>query len=221
VVCHLLSSDHANWEFNNAKQAFVAGLAQGFGRPLLMLAHAPYSPPLDYRDLLRTHDTAAKAETGFDEWFAPLIELFRRQEQTAEAYKDQKAALSTLEQIALGEWIAENESDTVTDYFIPTASYNEALRSNHSIFIGRKGTGKSATFFKLDDELRRDARNHVCLIKPIAYELEGIVQLLSRAMEAAESGYLIESLWKYLISTELAPLFSNKLEASVLRTDAR
>jgi hypothetical protein len=72
----------------------------------------------------------------FDEWFAPLIEIFRKQEQTAEADKDQKAALSTLEQIDLGEWIAENESDTVTDYFIPTASYNEALRSNHSTFTG-------------------------------------------------------------------------------------
>ncbi|HEY6341956.1 MAG TPA: hypothetical protein VIY49_10725 [Bryobacteraceae bacterium] len=204
VVCHLLSSEHASWEANNAKQAFVAGLAQGFGKPLLMLAHAPYSPPLDYRDLLRVHDTAARAADFFNDWFALLVESIRKQETTAQAYKDQRAALSTLEQIDLGDWIAENESDTLTDYFIPTASYKESLRSSHSIFIGRKGTGKSATFFKLDNELRSDPRNHVCQIKPIAYELEGIVQLLSRTMEAGETGYLIESLWKFLISTELA-----------------
>ncbi len=96
VVCHLLSTDHTNWEANNAKQAFVAGLAYGFGRPLLMLAHAPYFPPLDYRDILRVHDTAAKAEDFFNDWFAPLIESLRKQEKNAQAYIDQRAALTTL-----------------------------------------------------------------------------------------------------------------------------
>lgn len=32
VVCHLLSSDHANWQLGNAKQAFVAGMAHGLAR---------------------------------------------------------------------------------------------------------------------------------------------------------------------------------------------
>jgi hypothetical protein len=204
VICHLLSSSHTEWHLGNAKQAFVAGTAQGMGKPMLMLAEAPYTPPLDYRDLLRVHATAASAETLFDEWFAPLIESIRRQENNAEHYLDQQAARTVLERINLGEWIAENESDSLIDYFIPTAAYNEALRANHSIFIGRKGTGKTATFYKLHSELSSDLRNHVCLIKPIAYELEGIVQILNRAQQAAESGYLIESLWKFLIATELA-----------------
>ena len=204
VVCHLLSSAHSNWQASNAKQAFVAGMAQGLGKPLLMLAHDPYVSPLDYKDLLRVHETAAKAETLFDEWFSPLIESIRKQEKSAEAYKDQKSARSLLEQINLGKSIAENESDAVTEYFIPTAVYNEALRANHSILIGRKGTGKTAPFYKLHDELSKDPRNHVCLIKPIAYELEGVVQLLNRTMGVSATGYLIESLWKFLISTELA-----------------
>jgi hypothetical protein len=204
VVCHLLSSDHSNWQAANAKQAFVAGLAHGLGKPLLMLAHHPYATPLDYRDLLRVHETAAQAEAAFDEWFSPLIEFVRKQEKSAEAYQDKLIARSTLEQINLGEWIAEDESEAVSEYFIPTATYGEALRANHSIFIGRKGTGKSATFFKLHDELSKDQRNHVCLIKPIAYELEGVVQLLGKTMQTSETGYLIEALWKFLISTELA-----------------
>jgi hypothetical protein len=113
-------------------------------------------------------------------------------------------ARTTLERINLGEWIAENESEDLAEYFIPTASYNEALHANHSIFVGRKGTGKSATFYKLQDELSRDPRNHVCIIKPVAYELEGVLQLLRQTLTSADSGYLIESLWKFLINTELA-----------------
>ncbi len=210
VVCHLLSSEHINWQLANAKQAFVAGIAQGLGKPMLMLAHEPYASPLDYRDLLRTHDTASTAETLFDQWFAPLIEAIRKRDLSADYYKDQKVAKTTLERINLGEWIAENESEEVSEYFIPTAAYTEALRSNHSIFIGRKGTGKSATFYKLQDELSADPRNHVCIIKPIAYELEGILHLLGQTLANADSGYLIESLWKFLISTELAKsLYTN------------
>jgi len=204
VVCHLLSSDHANWQLGNAKQAFVAGMAQGLGRPLLMLAHSPYSSPLDYRDLLRTHETAVQAETLFDEWFAPLVESVRKQESNAEYYISQGIARTELERINLGEWIAENESEELVKYFIQTASYNEALRANHSIFVGRKGTGKSAAFYKLRDELGQDPRNHVCIIKPIAYELEGVLQLLSQTLASADRGYLVESLWKFLINTELA-----------------
>lgn len=204
AVCHLLSSGHSNWQANNAKQAFAAGLAAGLGKPLLMLAHSPYVTPLDYRDLLKVCETAAQAENAFDEWFSPLLESIRKQEKSAEAYEDKLVGRTTLEQINLGEWIAEDESVEVSEYFIPTATYKEALRAHHTIFIGRKGVGKSATFYKLQDELGKDARNHVCLIKPIAYELEGVVQLLTKTMETSETGYLIEALWKFLISTELA-----------------
>jgi len=65
---------HTDWHLGNSKQAFVAGTAQGMGKPMLMLAGAPYNSPLDYRDLLRVHSTAASAEALFDEWLAPLIE---------------------------------------------------------------------------------------------------------------------------------------------------
>jgi hypothetical protein len=48
------------------------------------------------------------------------------------------------------------------------------------------------------------------LIKPIAYELEGVIELLGKTRETSEKGYLIESLWKFLISTELAKsLYTN------------
>lgn len=71
VVCHLLSSEYANWQLGNAKQAFVAGMATGLGTPLLMLAHSPYSSPLDYKDLLRVHETAAQAETDLRRMVRP------------------------------------------------------------------------------------------------------------------------------------------------------
>jgi hypothetical protein len=51
------------------------------------------------------------------------------------------------------------------------------------------------------------------VIKPISYELEGIVSLLKRTIDKSERGYLVESLWKFLIYTELANTVTQELEA--------
>jgi hypothetical protein len=76
VTCQFLSTDYKNWELLNAKQALVAGLAYGSGKPLLMLAQDPYVPPIDYRDILRKHKTAAAAEAIYNDWLLPIVEAY-------------------------------------------------------------------------------------------------------------------------------------------------
>jgi hypothetical protein len=204
VVCHLLSTDHQNWELHNAKHALVAGLAHGLAKPLLMLAHAPYSSPIDYRDLLKEHDTAARAQATLESWLSPIVSLHEKRAAEQEHYQQEAKAQGELRHIAIGDPIAEFEPSELTEYFVPTAAYNEALRSKHSIFVGRKGTGKTATLYKLAQEIASDPRNHVCLVKPVDYELHGLLEMLAQALSRSEKGYLIESFWKFLLYTELA-----------------
>jgi hypothetical protein len=204
VVCHLLSTDYQNWELNNAKQALIAGLAYGMGKNLLMLAHEPYLSPIDYRDLLRTHGTAASAESIFGDWILPVIEAYENRTAEEKEHLWSVRAQVELRDIAIGDPIAEFESGELADYFVPTAAYNEALRSKHSIFVGRKGTGKTASLYKLAEELSSDPRNHVCIVKPVDYELQGLLEMLAQQMSRSEKGYLIESFWKFLLYTELA-----------------
>ena len=59
VIVHLLSSAHVDNSLHNLRASIVAGLAQGFGRPMIMMAHAPYEPPVDYDKWLSVHETAA------------------------------------------------------------------------------------------------------------------------------------------------------------------
>jgi hypothetical protein len=110
-------------------------------------------------------------------------------------------ALSGLQNINLGESLAENAADRLLDYFVETSSFQEALNSNLSIFIGRKGTGKTANLYSLA-EAYNGKNSHVCVVKPIGYEIEGVLETLVK-LTNAERGYLIESIWKYLIYTEL------------------
>ncbi len=204
VVVHFLSTEQAGWRLHNAKNSFVSGLAHGFGKHLLMLAHEPYKSPIDYRDLLDTHKTAAQCETLASRWLDYVEHDVGQRISAAREYLQDVRAHTELQNISIGDPVAEHEADGLLDYFIPTASYSEALVSKHAIFVGRKGTGKTAIFYKLADEIGSDLRNHVCIIKPIAYELEGILRMLKQALPKSERGYLIESFWKFLIYTELS-----------------
>ena len=54
------------------------------------------------------------------------------------------------------------------------------------------------------EELRSDRRQLVCVIKPSGYDLEGVVRLLRQYRQKDARGYLVESLWKYLLYSEIA-----------------
>jgi hypothetical protein len=204
VICHFLSTDHTDSQLHNAKHAFAAGLAHGLAKPLLMLAHEPYRPPLDYRDLLRVHRTAAIAESIFADWLLPHVAQYDRRMALTSRYKAVERAERALRDITVGEPVAEYESDSIIDYYVSTAVYNDTLASQYSIVVGRKGTGKTAALYALSSELLADPRNHVCLIMPVGYDLEGLIGLLRQELERVEKGFLVESFWKFLLYTELA-----------------
>ncbi len=58
-----------------------------------------------------------------------------------------------------------------------------------------------------------DKRNHVCLIKPINFEIEGLITLMEKYTNEFERGYFIESIWKFLIYTELAKSIYERIKS--------
>lgn len=204
VVAHSLSSTHIGWRLHNAKNSFVSGLAFGFGKNLLMLAHDPYDAPIDYRELLKTHKTAKICKKYAESWLKGIEDKYFKREAAVQKYEKVLKAHSELQSITVGDPVAEHESEALQEYFVTTAEYNAALESKQSLFIGRKGYGKTAILYRLEHKLKSDLRNHVCIIKPVAYELEGILQMLQQSISTSEKGFLIESFWKFLIYTEIA-----------------
>lgn len=205
VVCHFVSPTREGALLHNARYALVAGLAHGMRRPLLMLAHGTFPVPIDYRDLLKQYQTAAEATTYLQEWITPALETLQHSGSAKKAFVATIEMAQQLSAIRIGDPIAENEAERLKDdYFIETSAYREALEGRQTIFVGRKGAGKSAALIKLSSVLSNDRRNLVCIIKPIAYEFHGIVQLLTKYRESDIKGYAIESLWKFLIYSEIA-----------------
>jgi hypothetical protein len=204
VVVHMLGRNRRGAAAHNARCALVAGLARGFGREVLMLCETGHWSALDYRDLLYEYSNARDCRDRIDAWLPRAlrdakVEVERRAEEA------QRRVLTTeLASVRLGEPVAENESHELLAYFVSTAPYRDAVERRTTIFVGRKGTGKSANMIRAADELATDRRNLVCVIQPSEYDLGGVARVIERFDSAGESAYFVETLWKYLLMTEVA-----------------
>lgn len=72
-----------------------------------------------------------------------------------------------LSQISLGNDEAEQDK-ILKEYFLKTSSYMNSLNGSKTIIIGRKGSGKSAIFTLMKDELE-GLRSVVIPITPDQY----------------------------------------------------
>jgi len=202
VVVHITEDEREGSHLHNARCAFIAGLAEGLGRPLLMLASGDYWSPLDYRDILEKYTSATNAQRVIDEWLDQHLSVLRRLQSGVQ--QRQRSLAGDLRKLVLGDPVAENEADSLGGYFVQTASYRDLLSSQLSIFVGSKGTGKTANMMEAAGELGGDTRNLVVVIKPSAYELQGVIKLIAAFKRLGEQDYLIETLWKLLVYTEIA-----------------
>jgi hypothetical protein len=190
VLAHLSSETREGARAHNARHAFVCGLAYGFAKPLLMLAEHDYTVPLDYKDLLVHYTTARECGAHAASFLDGVLARYRNL---------QLPLTKPLE-----DYIAENESSQLSEYFIETSDFQAALAGRHAIFVGRKGTGKTANLIRLASVLREDKRNLVVVIQPVGYDLSGVTRLLRKYTERDAKGYLVDSLWKFLIYSEVA-----------------
>lgn len=205
VLCHLLRNDRENTLLQNSRYALIAGMAHALGKPLLMIAERPFQAPIDYHDLLRTYDTAGDALSQSQTWIAAREGEWRRLARDRDEYRERVRFAAELGSIDWGEYIAENEeSGLAAQYFVETASFQQALAGRHMTFVGRKGVGKTANLIKLASRLREDPRVLVTVIKPIAYELGSVLRTIGELERQDQKSYVVEALWKYLLLTEIS-----------------
>jgi hypothetical protein len=202
VMVHLTSPDLVGALAHNARGALIAGLAHGMKRPLLMLAEKNLMTPapIDYRELLGQYKTAEAAVSRAGAWLDNNLPEVAAKTEAVPALR----LATELKTLRLGEDVAEHEEDSLGEYFVETASYREVLERKTTIFLGRKGTGKTANLIRASATLAEDKRVLVVVIKPWGYDMEAVVRLLSKSMPGDIRRYLIEGLWQYLLETEIA-----------------
>jgi hypothetical protein len=216
LLAQFASLDRVGFEVHNAKCALISGMALGFGLKVKMIAEKPYDSPLDFRELLEKFSNRKDVEVIVSEFFRTVQKDIGELLVKKEHINELKKKRSDLQKINFGEAIAEHEIANISTYFVETANSNALIKKECNIVIGRKGTGKTATLYYLDRELRDDTRNHVVLITPITFEVEGLVSLMEAINGDFESGYLIECIWKFLIYSEIGKYLYEQIDAKAL-----
>lgn len=213
LLAEFSAMNRSGFELHNIKCAFISGLSLGIGKKILMVSERPYEEaPIDYRDLLRKYSNREECKNHLTPFFEGLKVIFTELYITGKEVRHERTLRSKLQKISFGEFTAEHEASKIYDYYVETSHNETLLRNEYNIVVGRKGAGKTATLYYLDEYLKKDTKNYVCIIKPINFELEGITNLLEGLDDYFEQGFVIETIWKFLIYTEISKSIYEKIK---------
>lgn len=207
VIIHFWGENVANAFVENAQNSFFAGLAHGLGIKVLLVAPAKYNAPLDYYEILIQYDSSKNLINSVNEWLGK--ELINKQiERKIEIIEEHKTNLIKL---GIGCEIAEYEKEGLLKYFVETSPYYSALKKEKIIITGRKGSGKTAIYIKLLDELSNNDFNFIINLRPESDELLENIQLSDVFKDLAGKKYFFVSVWKLTVFSKLVYSVYEKL----------
>lgn len=207
VMSLFTPSEWDNSRAMNARFSFICGMAQALNKHVRIIGLPGYITPVDYKEMILRPTNDENARLILETDLAPLrderasIDIpVQKQVRPLALNKDAKEIVFL--EINIGDSIAENEEHELTNYFIPTGQYAEAINRRQAIIVGNKGTGKTAMFYQLRSHFQRDVRNLICEVKPSDYKLTRFLQAINK-LQDGRLEHVLESIWKLVIYCEL------------------
>jgi hypothetical protein len=207
VLLHMVGNDKKDYKATNAEYSLYAGLAYGLGKEVLMIAPAPFRAPIDYSDILieysSSDDCINKTETWLEnrlkkeQGFIPV--------QNKDESKNEEADIKELNllKLGIGEGVAEKEPFGGSDTFVEIEAYNKAAQKQKALVIGRKGTGKTEMFLRLQENFKNDKNNYNIVIKPDSDELLSNVELSNLYNTNRSKKSFLTTVWQYVIFSKI------------------
>jgi hypothetical protein len=199
VIVHLIDPHREGASVHNARGALIAGLAMADQKLLIMLQEgAQVQQPLDYRDLIRSYTSAKQIPSLLRDFMRGVVERFQ-----ATKFGTLPPPTTPLEKLDLGDVAAENEHLALGDYFVRTAQYEEVRRGHAQLVVGRKGSGKSAIFYELFDQLSRSKDNLVIDLRPEGHQFRRLREAVLKHLSLGAQEHLLTAFWDYLLAIEV------------------
>lgn len=197
ILIHFAGAARNRAAIHNNRHALIGGLALGLNTPALMVAEGDYPAPFDYEAALQVYSTPEECVAAARDWMDEL-----KFEGIAWA-APRRSLQSRLGGLRFGEHVAENERAELADYFLETSAYHEVVAARDTIFIGHRGTGKTASAAQAFEKVASNKTNLAILIKPPSFEFPAILAVV-RELPDLQHDYFFDSLWRFLIQTQIA-----------------
>jgi Cdc6-like AAA superfamily ATPase len=211
VVVHLLSPRSTDFFLNNLRGAFLAGLAYGMDKGILILQDGDEPVPLDYRDLVSVYKHPRDVDRFINDLVPRVVQGL--QSVTGQIVGTTENFLARMD---LGSSAAENEMTSLSNYYLQTDEFNKAISGLVRIVVGRKGSGKTALFFQARDRIREDKKNIVLDLKPEGHQLKRFKEVLYLLGDAVQE-HVVSAFWEYVLLLEIC----NKLLQKDQQTHTR
>jgi len=200
IVVPLLSSTASESEIHNMRGAFIAGLADGMGKPLCIIQNGDEPVPIDYRDFVNVSYHPEDVNEIIAEFASEVAKEFQQFELPKT--HGQRSFLKSLD---LGATSAENEMRDLASYYLETDQYLKSLRGEAHLVVGRKGSGKSAIFLQIRDREREinRSKNIVLDLKPDGFKLLKFKEQILCFLEEGTYQHTITAFWEYVLLLEI------------------
>jgi hypothetical protein len=198
VVVPLISATYAESDIHNLRGAFIAGLADGMGKALLILQWGEEPVPLDYRDFVNVCFHPDDVNENVAKLAAKVAEAYQSVSDVKEEGKK-----SFLQSLDIGASSAENEMRSLEEYYLKTDQFQKSLRGEAHLVVGRKGSGKSAIFLQVRDRERNVNGNIVLDLKPDGYKLIKFKELILGYLQEGTFQHTIMAFWEYVLLLEI------------------
>lgn len=211
VVCHMVGTDYKGYDEINAHVAFLAGYALGRQKKILILQEQPADKMLDLHQVRREYKDRKDVIQILENWLNPMRQS-RLKYLESERRTKERVNLREELSFTLGKSAAELDV-ILDDCFINTDDYLAAKNFKNYLFIGRRGSGKTANFFQLSKNFRKNSRHIVVDIMPSKLQLLSSIDKLYNHIGQGHITALFEMFWQYVLLTEIA-IQCQKYEAS-------
>lgn len=199
VIAHLLDPARQGARVHNARCALICGIAMAQGKIVVMLQEGHHPQPVDYRDVVVSYTRAAEIPRILD---GPVRAMYDRLQTRDRVIAPVERSL--LERVDLGDLAAENEIVGLESYFVSTGQANLARHGRARLVVGRKGSGKTAIFYSVREEVFR-RRTHVVLdLKPEGHQFTRLREVVAEQLGAGLAEHTMTAFWNYMLLAELA-----------------
>lgn len=211
IVASFVSTDHIGWEEKNANVALLTGFSIGLGKQVLVLQQQPITPILDLGSVSRPFETEDQVQTIVDAWIDKQIRVSVGQTLESRRQASTKRQVDFIRNIYLGHPDALQDNELL-NYFVPTKEFDDAMDGRRTIFIGRRGAGKSANFRAIRAEIADQPRTIGVEILPDDFQLERISNFIESMGSLSGHQVVFQSIWNYVLTTEMLNSLADKTD---------
>lgn len=215
VIAHLMDESRNGAIVHNARAAFICGMALAAGKNVLMLQEGSNYKPIDYRDIIVQYNNSNVIPDI-------ISNILRQTADSIQLIQHNQIPLpkGLLERIDLGDVAAENEISALNSYFVKTPQFQQTRQGHARLVVGRKGSGKSALFYGVRNQLFPQKNIITVDLKPEGHQFTKLREKVLHDLSEGMKLHALTAFWYYLLLLEITnKVIENERKIAFLNED--